>query len=224
MNKIKLVMFDFDGTLIDTAPGIVAAVNELLVNYNHKPLAPDEVRAHIGTGLKGLLRDFFPELDENSPEEAHLTDEFLEIYRSYYLRDPQPFPGAREFLEEVAPAHGFQIAIVSNKREHLIHPILSHLEMNEMPWVKIVGGDTFETMKPHPQPILSAIREASVRPQEAVLVGDGVPDIEGAIAAQCHSIAVSFGYTPIEDLMKLGAHGQVDHYSQLSDAIHKLLK
>lgn len=217
-------MFDFDGTLIDTAPGIVSATNELLTNYKHSPLSSEVIRSHIGTGLKGLLHDFFPELIENNAEEERLTEEFLEIYRSHYLKDPKPFPGAKDFLERIVPNRGYQIAIVSNKKEQLIHPILDHLNLNEMPWVKIVGGDTFETMKPDPKPILSAIQEASVRPQEAVLVGDGAPDIQGAMAAQCHSIAVSFGYSPIEDLMRLGAHAQVDHYNELPDAIDKLLK
>jgi phosphoglycolate phosphatase len=222
VKKIKLVMFDFDGTLVDTAPDIVTATNQLLINHGHPMQAPEVIKQDIGTGLKKLLLDFFPEARDSTLAEAELTQEFLEIYRSVFLNSPHLFPGAELFLREISSSQGLKVAIVSNKREQLIHPILKKLQLSDFPWVKIIGGDTFSVMKPDPLPLISAINAAGVKPSEAVIVGDGTPDIEGALAAQCRSVAVSFGYTPIDQLMKLGATARIDDFSELWPVIKRL--
>jgi phosphoglycolate phosphatase len=216
MAKIKFVMFDFDGTLVDTAPDLVAATNRLLVQHGHQALAPEVIRKDIGTGLKTLIKDFFPEIQNDPLQEERLMENFLSLYKDEYLNSPQTFPGAEIFLKEQAPLLNLQTAIVSNKREELIHPILKRVGLDELPWVKVIGGNTFSTMKPDPQPLLEAINAAGVSPQETVLVGDGIPDIMGAAAVGCLSIAVSFGYAPIDQLMGLGAHARIDHYEELS--------
>ncbi len=208
-------MFDFDGTLVDTASDLVLATNQLLLKYGHPPLAPEVIRQDIGTGLKNLLFDFFPEARESLEKELQLTNEFLEIYRSVFLNSPQLFPGAKDFLFSQSVQGEYKIAIVSNKREDLIHPILKKLQLDQLPWVKIIGGDTLPTMKPDKAPLLLAIDAAQVHPSEAVIVGDGTPDIEGAHAAGSFSIAVSFGYTPIQQLLALGAHNHIDDFKDL---------
>jgi len=218
-SKTKLVMFDFDGTLVDTAPDIVAATNLLLTKYGHQALPEEVIRRDIGTGLKTLLKDFFPEAHESEAIEAGLMEEFLLIYRNQYLKSPKPFDGVLDFLSRTVPELGLKIAIVSNKSEALISPILKELQMNQFPWVRIIGGDTFEHMKPHPLPLEMAMRAAGVSAEESVLVGDGTPDIEGALAAGCRSIAVSFGYTPLQTLLSLGAHRYIHHYRELSDLL-----
>lgn len=223
VNKIKLIMFDFDGTLVDTAPDIIAATNQLLEKHNHTPLAPEVIRQDIGTGLKKLLLDFFPEAQSRPDLEQQLTDEFLEIYRSLYLNSPRAFPGLENFLLNEASRQNYKLAIVSNKKEELIHPILEKLKLDRWPWVKIIGGDTFSTMKPDPQPILAAIQAAQVETHESVLVGDGIPDIQGARAVGCYSLAVSFGYAPIDLLMRMGAHGRLNHFDELPSQLDFLV-
>ena len=218
-SKFKLIMFDFDGTLVDTAPDIISATNLLLTKNGHKALPADVIRRDIGTGLKTLLKDFFPEANEDPAIEEGLYTDFLDIYRHEFLKNPVIFEGLENFLQKEVPARDLKIAIVSNKKEDLIPPILEKVGLQKYPWVKIIGGNTFEHMKPHPMPILEAISAAGVQPEEAVLVGDGTPDVEGAHAAKCTSVAVSFGYTPIETLMSLGAHFRIDHFDELTQCL-----
>ncbi|HAG91115.1 MAG TPA: hypothetical protein DCL41_04555, partial [Bdellovibrionales bacterium] len=153
-SKFKLIMFDFDGTLVDTAPDIISATNLLLTKNGHKALPADVIRRDIGTGLKTLLKDFFPEANEDPAIEEGLYTDFLDIYRHEFLKNPVIFEGLENFLQKEVPARDLKIAIVSNKKEDLIPPILEKVGLQKYPWVKIIGGNTFEHMKPHPMPIL----------------------------------------------------------------------
>jgi 2-phosphoglycolate phosphatase len=219
MAQIDLVIFDFDGTLVDTAPDLVRAANLFLKSRGAGPLPADRIRAEIGMGLRKLIIDLYPELhygDEN--EKRKIEGEFLAIYEREFLFQPALFPGAREFLGE----WDGQIAIVSNKRVRFIHPILEKLEIHHLPWVTIVGGDSYLNMKPHPEPILAAIHAAGVSPDEAVIVGDGLPDVEGALAVGCKCVAVEFGYTPYQELLALGADASLASFEDLLELIREL--
>ena len=218
MAVISFVMFDFDGTLVDTAPDIVRATNMFLAQKGISPLPEARIRGEIGMGLRQLLRDVFPKADLSAAELALLHEEFTAVYEREYLTSPTLFPGAWEFLNEF----GGQIAIVSNKRERFIRPMLAHLGLDRLAWSSIVGGDTLPQMKPHPLPFLHAMAQAGANPEESVLVGDGIPDVMGAVALGLPCVAVDFGYTDGEELMALGAHTLIEHYDQLLPKLIRL--
>ncbi len=216
--KIQLVLLDFDGTLVDTAPDLVRASNRYLQQKGLEPIAEARIRAEIGMGLKNLIVELFPE-DQRSPEQQKIIEqEFLQVYEKEFLETPRLFDGAYEFLTEFPG----QIGIVSNKRERFIRPILEKLGVDHLPWVDIVGGDTLDHMKPHPAPFLRVIEAAGVTPEETVIVGDGTPDIEGAKAIGSRAIAVEFGYTPLEDLMAQGAWASITDYGELRPLIESI--
>jgi phosphoglycolate phosphatase len=218
MARIELVIFDFDGTLVDTAPDLITATNLWLAARGLPPESDARIRSEIGMGLRKFLVDLFP-ADQLSPEEKReLDDEFTLIYEQNYLKTPRMFDGVERFLD----AWPGRQAIVSNKRERFIHPLVERLGMDRWDWARVIGGDTFEVMKPHPKPFLAAMEAAGVTPEETLIVGDGEPDIEGAVALGCHSVAVGFGYAPIDVLMDLGAWRRIDHYDELMPLIRSI--
>jgi phosphoglycolate phosphatase len=217
MARTKLLLFDFDGTLVDTAPDLVTTTNLLLKSYGHEPLAPAAVRAEIGYGLKSLLRDTIPEALEDPAHMLKVERDFLDIYETEMLRSPTIFDGALEFLKEWPG----KIAIVSNKRIAQILLIAKKLKLDQLPWTSVIGGDSFETMKPTARPFLEAMKAAGIGVAETLMIGDGEPDIEGATALGMRSVAVSFGYSKVEKLVQLGASATIGHYSELKNLIHK---
>ena len=218
MARTELVIFDFDGTLVDTAPDLVTATNLWLSARGLPPESDARIRAEIGMGLRKFLMDIFPSAHLSDAEKRELDDEFTLIYEQNFLKTPRLFDGAERFLN----AWPGRVAIVSNKRARFIHPILERLEMGKYDWAQVIGGDTFEVMKPHPKPFLEAMAAAGVRPEETLIVGDGEPDIDGARALGIHSVAVSFGYAPIDKLMDLGASHRIDHYDELMPLIQSM--
>lgn len=211
MENIKLVIFDFDGTIVDTAPDLVRTTNRFLQRRGFEPLADHVIRAEIGFGLNNLLYETFPELALDAEQRHKMEAEFLQIYKEEYLKEPRLFDGIREFLKSWPHA----TAIVSNKRERLIHPILQRVELDQHPWKAIIGGDTFPVMKPHPRPFEAAMQAAGVTPAETLMVGDGIPDMDGAQAVGMQAVAVTFGYSPLELLLSHGAHYSIGNYFDL---------
>jgi len=215
MPKIDLVIFDFDGTLVDTAPDIVRATNLFLQSKGLEPLTEARIRSEIGLGLKKLILELYPE-DQITPAlEQSVYDEFTAIYEKEFLQSPRLFDGAYEFLTEWEG----QIAIVSNKRMRFIEPILRHLSLDSLPWVKVIGGDTFTNMKPHPEPFMAAIAAADCSPEETLIVGDGIPDVQGAQAIGSLCVAVDFGYHSSQHLLELGAWKNLPSFSDLRTLI-----
>lgn len=205
MHKKNLVILDFDGTIVDTAPDIINAVNKMLINNQMKPLEPAVIVSHIGHGLKQLIVDLFKHLPIDVDGEKRLIDQFLKIYEEECIKQVTVFAGVLEFLAQ-SPHN---VAIVSNKREAFIHRILKHLNLDDQPWVAIVGGDTFPHMKPNPLPFEEVMKKVGVTADRTLIVGDGVPDVQGALNIGARCAVVSYGYLPAHELLALGAHFQI---------------
>jgi phosphoglycolate phosphatase len=211
-------MFDFDGTLVDTAPDLVRAANLYLNSKGLDPLSEDQIRREIGMGLRRFIVEIYPEKNKDEDFRKKIEQEFIEVYEREFLSTPRLFDGAREFLQEFEG----QVAIVSNKRERFIKPILKQLGLDSYPWVRIVGGDTFSQMKPHPEPFLRVIEAAGLSPEETLMVGDGHPDVEGALAVGCRSVVVGFGYTASEELINLGGTYAIESFDELLPLINRI--
>jgi len=216
---IKLAIFDFDGTLVDTAPDIIRAVNEYIRSFGIEPPSETEVRLAIGNGLRSLMQQLLTPEEWAKVDPPSLEHRFIEIYERHQFVAAQPFEGAREFLESWPG----KIAILSNKREQSVRKILEHLGMHHHPWSHIVGGDTYHVMKPDPYPFQEVLKAAKCEAHEAIMIGDGHPDIEGALNSGIRSIAVEFGYSPIEELKALGAHYTLPHFSQLPSLLQSIM-
>lgn len=218
MSRIELVIFDFDGTLVDTAPDLIRAANLFLESKGYAALPEARIRDEIGLGLRNLIVSVFPEHQRNPEFNRQLEGEFLAVYEREFLHSPRLLAGAQEFLDR----WDGQLAIVSNKRQRFIKPILHHLGLDQRGWAAIIGGDTFANMKPHPEPLMAAMNAAGVEPEQTVIVGDGHPDVAGALAVGCPCIAVDFGYTPVDELMKLGAWKSIGNFAELEPLLRSI--
>lgn len=218
MSRIQLVIFDFDGTLVDTAPDLIRAANLFLKAEGLEELSPDRIRGEIGLGLRRFILDLYPADQRNEKTLARIEKEFIGIYDKEFLNAPKLFEGALDFLAEWEG----RIAIVSNKRTRFIHPILKKLGLNGLDWARIIGGDTYPNMKPHPEPLLGAMAAAGVEPGETVIVGDGSPDVQGAEAVGSRCVAVEWGYENVAELMELGAWRSIASFNELYPLIRSI--
>ena len=209
-----LLIFDFDGTLVDTAPDLVSATNELFSELGFPPLSDEQVKINIGQGLTELLTSILPHDRNTEKHRAELVGRFLEIYEQHYLRSPQLYEGLEEILYEWPHPK----AILSNKSEHFLHGILKQLGLDSLPWVAIVGGNTFKTKKPDPEGLLHVLARGQRRLEEAVLIGDGNPDADLAQITGIRYLAVDFGYGNAEELLRRGGRTarRLSHYKDLA--------
>lgn len=213
MNEIELVLFDLDGTLIDTAPDMVPAMNEVLAMDGCPALPYERLRVHVSYGSTGLLLDAYgPDLQG---EELELRRErFLERYRARLARESVLFPGIAELLDTIE-AQGMQWGVVTNKPGWLTEPLLTELALHERA-ACVVSGDTLQERKPDPAPLLHACEIAGIDPGRTVYVGDAERDIRAATAAGMPGYVALFGYiAPEEDPDRWGAAALLEHPDRL---------
>jgi phosphoglycolate phosphatase len=194
-NSAPTIVFDLDGTLVDTAPDLVDTLNIILAREGLPPVPFDTARNMIGGGARTLIERGLQA--EGRPgiaaEVDRLYKDFVAHYGDHLADRSQPFPGAIAAIEELA-ARGCRFAICTNKLEWLSVRLLDALGISRH-FAAICGQDTFGVQKPDPQILLQTIRKAGGQSACAVMVGDSINDIEVARAAGVPVIAVDFGYT-----------------------------
>ena len=201
------VLFDLDGTLLDTAPDMAAAINALRVEQGLEPLPFATVRPFVSHGANALVRLAFPEVPE--PEFGVLRERFLAIYRECLAAETTLFAGMEDLLGALEGAR-VPWGIVTNKPTWLTEPLLEALELRARIG-SLVCGDTFPERKPHPRPLLHAASELGIAPQSCVYVGDAERDIVAARAAGMFSLVARFGYIgPADDIHAWSADGHID--------------
>ncbi len=184
------VLFDLDGTLLDTAPEFVAAIARLREELGFEPLAAATIRAVVSQGGAAMLRAAFP--DWNEADRA-LLDRFLALYRERIGEATVMFPGVADVLARLERI-GTPWGIVTNKPRWLTDPLLEHLRLSRRPRV-LVCGDTLARRKPDPDPVVHACRVLGVSPPRTVLVGDDARDVESALAAGAIPVVADWGYS-----------------------------
>ncbi len=217
---IKLLICDLDGTLIDSAPGIVKAAQDMFREFNYPEISSERIVSAIGYGLRHFLIELDPSLKDNPDQVENLVTAYRKIYKDKYLAETPEYSHVFPYLEKTE----LKIAIVTNKNEDYARLTLSYLPIGKLPWVDIVGADTFEEKKPHPMPLLKTLEKAGVEAHEAIMIGDGVPDVLAAKAAGTHLIAVDYGYGPVETLKSKGAETFVSSFAELPKHIEVLNK
>jgi phosphoglycolate phosphatase len=184
------VLFDLDGTLLDSAPDFVVALDQLRQARGLPPVAPARVREVVSKGSRAMLGAAFPRLDAAARDA--LVPEFLDTYEALIGRHARLFDGVAELLQALEQA-GSRWGIVTNKPEYLAQLILPQLGW-ERRCAVLIGGDTLAERKPHPLPLQVAAQRIGVAPEHCVYVGDDERDILAARAAGMPSVAALWGY------------------------------
>ena len=186
-----LILFDFDGTLADTAPDLGAAANRQRTRAGLEPLPLEVLRPYSSAGARGLLRCALNLMPTDEAYEAHRV-QFLKDYEAAMTVDTCLFEGVTELLAQIKDA-GMTWGIVTNKATYLATPIVQALGLAQDCAV-LVCGDTTAYSKPHPLPLLHAAQQAGFGVERCLYVGDDLRDIQAAQAAGMPSIAAAYGY------------------------------
>jgi len=212
------VAFDLDGTLVDTAPDLLGALNVILMDQGMTPAPMTAVRQLVGHGLRGMLIRAYAMADLTLTEDqiAELRPRIVEVYQGRIAQESLPFPGCLEALAGLR-ARGATLAVCTNKPAGLANLLLDALDMTRG-FDAVIGGDSLPVQKPDPAPLLEAIARAGGDPARAVLVGDASPDTGAARAAGVPSVICAFGYNDLPPA-ELGGDVTIDHFDELIDAI-----
>ena len=216
------IVFDLDGTLVDTAPDLAAATNHALGLVGLAPITIEQLHPFIGHGSKAMIDAGFRlhNVVPTGDELTRLHDQFLEFYADNVAVGSRPFEGVPELLDALSAA-GACLAVCTNKVERLSKLLLRELAL-EAKFGAVAGRDTFAMFKPAPGHLLGTIELVGGRPDKAVMVGDSEVDIATAAAANVPSIGVTFGYTP-RPVAEFGPDAVIDHYREFPAALEKVL-
>lgn len=216
-----LILFDFDGTLADTAPDLAAAANKQRTRRGLAPMSFEILRPVASQGARGMLRVALDMLPEH-PEFEETRKQFLADYEANSTVHSRLFPGIEDLLRDIE-GRGMAWGIVTNKVTYLAEPVVVHLGLAESMAV-LVCGDTVGRAKPYPDPLLHAAKEAGYTPDRCVYVGDDLRDVQAAHAAGMPAVAAAYGYLGgDEDVTLWEADARADTPAELWAAIEGLL-
>jgi phosphoglycolate phosphatase len=216
------IVFDLDGTLVDTAPDLIDTLNVILARHDVAPVAFNEARTMIGAGVKPLLQRALASKGLRLSPAAidAMFAEYLELYAEHIADRSLPFPGLNDALDSLA-ARGCRLAVCTNKLEWLSVRLLDALGLSRR-FVAICGQDTFTMRKPDPDMLRLTIARAGGDTGHAVMVGDSMTDVATARAASIPVVAVDFGYTDTPP-HELGADRLISHFDALPEAVRQLV-
>jgi phosphoglycolate phosphatase len=216
------IVFDLDGTLVDTAPDLLGALNAVLTAEGHEPVVPSDLRHIVGHGAKAMFEHALLRAGATvTPDRMKtLTEQFLAYYRVNIARGSRPFPGVPETLALFA-GKGAGLGVCTNKPQDLTELLLDALDLTRH-FPAIIGGGRTPYSKPDPRHLLETIAALKGRRERAVLVGDSPVDVAAARAADIPVIAMSYGYTPVP-VHELGADAVVDDFTKLPEIISRLV-
>jgi len=196
---VRAVLFDLDGTLLDTAPDMVGAMNALRAEEGLPQIDFATARAQVSHGSNGLMRIGFPQAQGERLE--GLRERFLNLYRARLIDETGFFPGGEAMLEHIEGA-ALPWGVVTNKPGWLAEPLLAALGLDRR-MACLVSGDTLPERKPHPRPLLHAAQAIGVEAAACVYVGDALRDVQAARAAGMRPVVASFGYLSDSDEHRL---------------------
>lgn len=205
---IRLLIFDLDGTLIDSSQDITNAINYAITPFRAKPLTVSEIKERVGSGITKLIESIV-----TSEQKEEAIRRFLEYYSAHLLDNTKEYPDVKEILLKLG---NYKKAVVSNKREALSKRCLEGLGLLEF-FDVVLGSDSVPEKKPSPMPVLEVLRRLGVSKDEAVVIGDSNYDIESAHSAGVKIIAVTYGYRPKEVLKN--ADFMIDDFRELMDKL-----
>lgn len=193
-HRFKAILFDLDGTIIDSAADLQATMNTVLTQENRRAISLDEMKACTGDGLQVMLEKAMRLTGQpvDAAQISALMPRFLSIYEGIVAKPDCIYPGMLEFIHDEYTG-GTKLAIVTNKHEAATRRILKQLQLDKY-FDLVIGGDTLEQRKPHPLPVLHTLRILSVAQDDAVMIGDSPNDAYSATGAGIPSIILRYGY------------------------------
>ena len=215
MEHVRLIAFDLDGTLVDSAADIARAVDLALESLGRRSHGVAQVKDWVGEGLTKLLKRALTGSLDGEPD-PHLLADCRNAFRGFYKRglciETRPYPGCTETLDVLA--RHYSLACVTNKSAEYTEPLLERLGMRQR-FDLVVSGDTLPALKPDPAPLLHTARHFGMDPAVCCMVGDSRNDILAAKAAGFRAVAVSYGYRQGADLLALGAETELNSLEEL---------
>ena len=192
---LKLLIFDLDGTLVDTSLDIADAVNYAVEPLGKSRYSVEEIKAMVGSGITKLFRSLIP--PESSIPEESIIKRFLDYYSAHLLDNTKAYPYVKETLSRLGDH--YKKAVISNKREGFSREILEGIGILQF-FDIVLGSDSVREQKPSPVPVLEVMKRFGAAKDEAVMIGDSSYDIEAAGAAGTKVIAVTYGFRSRETL------------------------
>lgn len=192
----RCLLFDLDGTLVDTAPDLAATLNALRAEHGQMPLPFDTIRPHVSHGARAMVRVGFA-IDEGDARFTTLRERFLALYRERLMTNSRLFDGMDTVLAALEN-RGVKWGIVTNKPAWLTEPLLAGLGLASRA-ACIISGDTTRNRKPHPEPLLHASALVGIAPEHCLYIGDARRDIEAGRAAGMKTLVALFGYLGEDD-------------------------
>jgi phosphoglycolate phosphatase len=201
VRAFDLVIFDLDGTLVDSAPDIVAALNATLVEAGQPALAPQAIMGFVGDGAGKLIERAMVAVSDSGrplPEHAALLERFLAHYAEHACDTSRLYPGMLELLDGLRAA-GATLAVLTNKVEVLARQVLAGLAVLDR-FSMVIGDGSGFPRKPDPAAVHHLMAQTGVTPGRTIVIGDGIPDMRVAAAVPCAALAATWGYVPLPRL------------------------
>ena len=217
--KDMTIVFDLDGTLVDTAPDLTNALNDALIRRGHRPIPQETIRQAVGFGARVMIEEALHRAGALEDIDAMLAD-FLVHYEANIAAESRPFPGAVASLDALA-ASGARLAVCTNKTEAFSKKLLFSLGMAQR-FAAVCGQDSFAFRKPDPRHLTATIAAAGGDLGRALMVGDSVTDIDAAKAAGIPVVAVDFGYTD-RHVREFEPSKVISHFDELTVALAERL-
>jgi 2-phosphoglycolate phosphatase len=219
--KLSCVLFDLDGTLVDTAPDLILCLNKALSSHGLSIVTADTIKPFISFGAVAMINE---SLNRSISEElkADILETMLDLYQNNIAERTVFFKGMSDTLDAIE-AQGLLWGIVTNKRERFTNPLMDALKLTDRA-ACIISGDTTANPKPHVEPMLAACKQAAVKPQECVYIGDASHDIIAGKNAQMKTLAALYGYLKPGDTPETwGADALIESPEQLATWITSAL-
>jgi phosphoglycolate phosphatase len=205
--NIEAVLFDLDGTLIDSAPDLGAAADQMRVSRGMDSLPLDAYRPLAGSGARGMLAVAFGMTPQDSQFEA-MREEFFCNYENCMTLRTYAFEGVAEMIQQLSQA-GLKWGVVTNKSARFTDPLTRGMPLFDTASA-VISGDTTPHAKPHPEPLLEAARRMGLKPARCIYVGDDERDIQAGLAAGMGTVAADYGYLGDKaDTTAWGAHARI---------------
>ncbi|HEY1796507.1 MAG TPA: phosphoglycolate phosphatase [Stellaceae bacterium] len=214
-----LLIFDLDGTLVDSVPDLTISLNEVLREHGYPPLSVAEVKPMIGDGVPMLVQRGFAARGGSAGEAVAAMPRYTAIYEANATNSSRPFPGVPETLADLR-LKGYRTAVCSNKPQRACEIVLAELGIAGL-FDGVAGGDRFAVRKPHPGHLLSLIEVLGGDPARSAMIGDSENDAAAGIAAGLPLFLMSYGYAR-GDIQTLGANRVLATFNELPGALAEL--
>jgi len=214
-----LLVFDLDGTLVDSVPDLTNALNKVLRERGYRALSRAEVTPMVGDGVPALVARGFAARGADAAEAAEALPRYIEFYEAHATDLTRPYPGVRETLEELR-RRGYRHAVCTNKLQQATLAVLSGLDLAGL-FDGIAGGDRYATRKPDPGHLLGLIGDVGGSAGRAVMIGDSENDAAVAHAARVPLVMMRYGYSRV-DPETLGAAAILDRFTDLPATLERL--